>query len=64
MRRDCAELGVGCWELEVGSRSAKLTGHLASPMHVMDVYDWAIKDKPYDLRERLFNFACVITRLA
>ena len=33
-------------------------------MHVVDVYDWAIKDKPYDLRQRLFNFACVITRLA
>jgi four helix bundle protein len=30
----------------------------------MDVDDWSIKDKPYDLRERLFNFACVITRLA
>jgi len=25
--------------------------------------DWSINDKPYDLRERLFNFACVITRL-
>ncbi len=33
-------------------------------MHVMDGNDWIIKDKPYDLRERLFNFACVITRLA
>jgi four helix bundle protein len=33
-------------------------------MLVMDVNDWTIKDKPYDLRERLFNFACVITRLA
>jgi four helix bundle protein len=30
----------------------------------MDVDDWSIKDKPYDLRERLFNFACVITRMA
>jgi four helix bundle protein len=30
----------------------------------MDVDEWTIKDKPYDLRERLFNFACVITRLA
>jgi four helix bundle protein len=30
----------------------------------MDIEDWTIKDKPYDLRERLFNFACVITRLA
>jgi four helix bundle protein len=29
----------------------------------MDANDWSIKDKPYDLRERLFNFACVITRL-
>jgi len=30
----------------------------------MDVEDWTIRHKPYDLRERLFNFACVITRLA
>ena len=33
-------------------------------MLVMDVTDWTITEKPYDLRERLFNFACVITRLA
>jgi four helix bundle protein len=32
-------------------------------MQIMDVNDWTIKDKPYDLHERLFNFACVITRL-
>jgi len=32
-------------------------------MLVMDVNDWNIKDKPFDLRERLFNFACVITRV-
>ena len=37
---------------------------MASVMHSMDVNEWTIKDKPYDLRERLFNFACVITRLA
>ncbi len=30
----------------------------------MDVNDWSIRDKPYDLRQRLFNFACVITRVA
>jgi four helix bundle protein len=30
----------------------------------MDVVDWTFKDKPYDLRQRLFNFACAITRLA
>ena len=30
----------------------------------MDVPDWTIKQKPYDLRERLFHFACVITRVA
>lgn len=29
----------------------------------MDLDDWTIRDKPYDLRERLFNFACVITRI-
>ena len=30
----------------------------------MDADDWTFKEKPYDLRERLFNFACTITRLA
>ena len=33
-------------------------------MLVMDATDWTIRDKPYDLRERLFNFACVLTRVA
>ena len=33
-------------------------------MQVMEATDWGINEKPYDLRERLFNFACVITRLA
>jgi four helix bundle protein len=33
-------------------------------MQVMEASDWGINEKPYDLRERLFNFACVITRLA
>jgi len=32
-------------------------------MLVMNADDWSINDKPYDLWERLFNFACVITRL-
>jgi four helix bundle protein len=30
----------------------------------MDMNDWSITDKPYDLRARLFNFACVIVRVA
>jgi four helix bundle protein len=30
----------------------------------MDADDWTIKEKPYDLRARLFNFACAIARLA
>lgn len=29
----------------------------------MEQWDWTFKNKPYDLRERLFLFACVITRL-
>lgn len=29
----------------------------------MDTDDWSFKNKPYDLRERLFNFACVIVRV-
>ena len=30
----------------------------------MDTAHWTFPHKPYDLRERLYNFACVITRLA
>ena len=33
-------------------------------MLFMDTNDWRFKTKPFDLRERLFNFACVIARLA
>ena len=29
----------------------------------METSDWTFKHKPYDLRERLFIFACAITRL-
>jgi four helix bundle protein len=29
----------------------------------METSDWTFRNKPYDLRERLFIFACVITRL-
>jgi four helix bundle protein len=29
----------------------------------MDHDDWTIREKPYDLRERLFLFACLIVRL-
>ena len=29
----------------------------------MDTDDWTIKSKPYDLRERLFNFACLVVRV-
>ena len=32
-------------------------------MLFMDYKDWTIERKPYDLRLRLFYFACVITRL-
>ena len=30
----------------------------------MKTTDWTFRRKPYDLRKRLFAFACVITRLA
>ena len=30
----------------------------------MDMNGWSITDKPYDLRARLFNVACVIVRVA
>jgi four helix bundle protein len=29
----------------------------------MEQPDWTLSEKPYDLRERLFLFACVIVRL-
>jgi four helix bundle protein len=29
----------------------------------MEQQDWSFGNKPYDVRERLFNFACVIVRL-
>ena len=29
----------------------------------MDRHSWSFENKPYDLRERLFEFACVIVRL-
>ena len=32
-------------------------------MIFMEPPDWTFKHKPYDLRERLFVFACAITRL-
>jgi four helix bundle protein len=30
----------------------------------MDPSDWTIREKPYDLRKRLFLFACIIVRLS
>ena len=30
----------------------------------MEHNDWTVKNKPYDLRLRLFEFACLICRLA
>jgi four helix bundle protein len=30
----------------------------------MDKSDWTIKEKPYDLRRRLFLFGCLIIRIA
>ena len=37
---------------------------MAALLLVMDVNDWTITDKPYDLRERLFSFACTVTRVS
>ena len=36
---------------------------VARSMLCMETSDWTCREKPYDLRERLFLFACVITRL-
>jgi four helix bundle protein len=30
----------------------------------MGTVDWAFKEKPYDIRKRLFNFACAVVRLS
>ena len=35
----------------------------ARPVHGMDAQDWTIRKKPYDIRERLFEFACITVRL-
>jgi four helix bundle protein len=76
---DAWVIGAGCGQIAITPESNfQLTrrslprrwrnngraGRLASALLVMDVDDWSIKDKPFDLRERLFNFACVITRIA
>ena len=37
---------------------------MARLMLYMKNEDWSFPRKPYDLRERLFIFACVVTRLA
>jgi four helix bundle protein len=29
----------------------------------MKEWDWTINDKPYDLRQRLFQFACLVVRM-
>ena len=29
----------------------------------MEQQDWSFHEKPYDIRERLFNFACAVVRL-
>jgi len=29
----------------------------------MELDDWTVREKPYDLRERLFLFACLVVRL-
>jgi four helix bundle protein len=35
----------------------------SQPAYHMTNDDWTIKEKPYDLRERLLSFACTIVRL-
>ena len=49
--------------MEVG-RSARLCARRPPSCFCMDAADWTFSHKPYDLRERLFIFACAITRLA
>jgi four helix bundle protein len=48
--------------VQVGSSAP--VGCAASLLLVVDADDWTFKHKPYDLRERLFIFACAIARLA
>ncbi len=33
------------------------------PCFYMENQDWSVREKPYDLRERLFQFACLIVRV-
>jgi four helix bundle protein len=51
-------LAVGSWKLRAQPGAA------APLLHLMDAGDWTFTHKPYDLRKRLFNFACAITRLS
>jgi four helix bundle protein len=50
--------------LEVGSWKFRALGAVASFLLGMDAAGWAITHKPYAIRQRLFNFACVVTRLS
>jgi four helix bundle protein len=50
--------------LEVDTWTFRALGAVASLLHLMDAGDWTFTHKPYDLRQRLFNFACAITRLS
>ena len=43
------------------SHSRACVDHL---MQFMENIDWKIREKPYDLRERLFLFGCLIVRVA
>ena len=44
-------------------KRAAIHGRWRDPCFPVDRIDWKIHDKPFDLRERLFLFACVIVRL-
>jgi four helix bundle protein len=37
--------------------------HLARGVLGYEDWDWTVREKPYDLRERLFLFACRIVRV-
>ena len=40
-----------------------LVAQTARPVHCMEAQDWTIRKKPFDIRERLFEFACLTVRV-
>jgi len=57
-------MGYVSTPFQLPTPNAQRLACLAAVLLDMDAADWTIRDRPYDIRERLFNFACVIARMA